>query len=202
MLEQRLQQQFYDTADALVQAGPLLAVPVARAAEAVLNAVTAGGRVWLWGCGPAQAEAQLAAALWTGHAQQARPALPALPIAPDVLWSAPDGLGLSSPPQALARHLQAVGGAGDVLVMFEDASGLTAWREAVVEAAHAQDMSVVLWAAVKAGHLDPQGLDGLWDTDVVVPVPADRTAHHASLSRAAWCALVDAVDLQLLGELE
>ena len=51
MLEQRIQQHFYDTADVLVQAAEPLARPLAAATELVLTAVTGGGKLLVAGTG-------------------------------------------------------------------------------------------------------------------------------------------------------
>ena len=58
MLEPRIQQQFYDTADGLVQAAESLARPVAAAVELLLAAVTGGGKVLVVGTGSAPAAAR------------------------------------------------------------------------------------------------------------------------------------------------
>lgn len=45
MLEQRIQQHFYDSADLFVQASEALARPVALAATGLLTAITGGAKV-------------------------------------------------------------------------------------------------------------------------------------------------------------
>ena len=45
MLEQRIQQQFFENADLQNQAAEMLSRPVAEAAEAVAACITAGGKV-------------------------------------------------------------------------------------------------------------------------------------------------------------
>ncbi|MEY3475490.1 MAG: hypothetical protein RL087_1948, partial [Pseudomonadota bacterium] len=49
MLEQRIQQQFFESADLLGQAAEPLSRPVADAAQAILHALTAGGRLFVAG---------------------------------------------------------------------------------------------------------------------------------------------------------
>ena len=51
MLEQRIQQQFFDSADLKYQAAELLARPIADASAALLAALTNGGKVWTAGAG-------------------------------------------------------------------------------------------------------------------------------------------------------
>ena len=65
MLETRLQQQFFESADLLYQAAESLTKPLASAAQMMLASVTAGSRLLVAGSGLAQADAQLVAALLT-----------------------------------------------------------------------------------------------------------------------------------------
>ena len=47
MLEQRIQQQFFESADLQYQTAESLARPIADAAQALIGCVTAGGGGWL-----------------------------------------------------------------------------------------------------------------------------------------------------------
>ena len=49
MLEQRIQQQFFESADLQYQAAEQLARPIAEAAAALLAALTGGGKVLVGG---------------------------------------------------------------------------------------------------------------------------------------------------------
>jgi len=51
MLEQRIQQQFFDSADLKYQAAEALARPIAEAVQAVLGCITGGGKVLVCGSG-------------------------------------------------------------------------------------------------------------------------------------------------------
>lgn len=113
MLEPRIQQQFYDTADVLVQAAETLARPVAAAADLLLNAVTGGGKLLVAGTGCAQADALYAAALFMGGAERPRPGFPAIALGADPAVNAAltqaVGGAAADPAAVLARQLHALG---------------------------------------------------------------------------------------------
>jgi D-sedoheptulose 7-phosphate isomerase len=58
MLEQRIQQNFIDSADLKYQAAQALSKPIAAAVQAVLACVTSGGKVLACGNGGSAADAQ------------------------------------------------------------------------------------------------------------------------------------------------
>jgi D-sedoheptulose 7-phosphate isomerase len=80
MLEQRIQQQFFESADLLSQTADALSKPIADAAQALLGCITAGGKVMLCGSGPTAALAQHGAALMVGRFERERPGLAALAV--------------------------------------------------------------------------------------------------------------------------
>lgn len=212
MLEQRIQQHFYDTADVLVQAAEPMGRPLAAAVELVLTAVTGGGKLLLVGTGAAQADALQAAALLMGGAERPRPGLPAMALGTDsaVVAALTQAEAAAADPTmaALARQVHAFGLPGDVLVVFEaPPSAAQALAHApslapLVAAAHEREMSVVLWTTTpREAPLSPSA-ELLTDIDVHIPVRADRLSQSSTLVRLGWLAMVDALDLQLLGETE
>jgi len=58
MLEQRIQQQFFDSADLHYAAAEVLAKPVNDAVSALIGCITAGGKVLACGNGGSAADAQ------------------------------------------------------------------------------------------------------------------------------------------------
>ena len=78
MLEPRIQQHFFESADLSYQAAESLGRPIADAAEAIVECFTAGGRVWIHGRGMAQAPAQLLGAALSGRFERERPGLAAM----------------------------------------------------------------------------------------------------------------------------
>ena len=85
MLEPRIQQHFFESADLSYQAAEAMARPIADAAQAIVDCVTAGGRLWVHGRGVAQAPAQLLGAALSGRFERERPGLAAMVLAVDPL---------------------------------------------------------------------------------------------------------------------
>ncbi len=178
MLEQRIQQQFFDSADLQYRCADTLARPVADAAAALLAAITGGGKVMVCGSGAGAALAPHMARLLTGRFERERPPLAAL------------ALGVSA-----AQEVRALGLPGDVLLFIDDADGDTT---AVIPAAQAKDMTIVVLAGRSAAAFG----ELLGEADVLVAVPHERGARVAELQLLVLHCLCDAVDFQLMGEQE
>jgi D-sedoheptulose 7-phosphate isomerase len=184
MLEQRVQQHFFESADLLYQVAEQLGRPLAFAAQMITDALTGGHRVLTAGQGHAALEADYLAARLAGRFEQDRPGLAA--------WSLPAqtraGLDLS-------RLVQAQGHPGDVLVVIEPETGRDhAWAD-VLATAHGQEMFVV---ALTADDWRTQ----LQDTDLQLRVSAPRAARVVETQRVLVHALCDAIDQLLLGSEE
>jgi D-sedoheptulose 7-phosphate isomerase len=178
MLEQRIQQQFFEGADLLSQAAEALSKSIADAAQTLLGCITAGGKVMLCGSGASAALAQHGAALMVGRYERERPPLAALAVASE-------------------SEIQALGMPGDVLLAIS-AAGPAPGLAAALLAAQAKDMTVVALTGRDAGSL----VSGLGETDVHIAVPHDRAARIHEIHTVVLHCLCDAVDLQLLGEQE
>ncbi len=175
MLEQRIQQQFFDSADLKYQTAESLSRPLADAAAALHGAILAGAKVLLQGSGQAAALAAHGAALLVGRFERERPPLAALAVA-----------GLDP--------LRALGQPGDVLLLLD--AGDAEAAAAALDAAHEKDMTAVVMAATGATALR----DRLGEADVLVAVPHERAARVMELQLLALHCLCDAIDLQLMGE--
>jgi D-sedoheptulose 7-phosphate isomerase len=193
MLEQRIQQQFFESADLLSQHADALSRPIAQAASALVACITAGGRLLIAGGGGASALASYAAALWTGRFERDRPPLAAIALG---MQAPVSGLLAESgdPTRALAKEVQALGTPGDVLIVL--AAGRTSPSlVAAMQAAQAKDMTVVALTGNDTGVGELLG-----ETDVHVSVPHDRAARVFETHTLVLHCLADAVDLQLMGE--
>lgn len=196
MLEPRIQQHFFESADLMYQVAESLSKPIADAAQAAVGCLTSGGK--LLACGQGGAGAGMArllcSALMLGFERE-RPPLAAVPLGPGLASAIQlqEPSGPDSTPN-LALQVRALGQPGDLLVAFaplDDAQML-----AVVAEAHAKDMSVILLSGSAATALP--GLLG--ETDVWIAVPHERPARVRELHLLALHALCEAIDLQLLGE--
>jgi len=190
MLEQRIQQQFFESADLFYQVAENLSRPLATAAQMLVDGITSGGRVLCCGQGQSALDASYMAALLVGRFEQDRPGLAAWALDAQAQGSTPDA--------ALARQVQTHGHPGDLLLLFESQPASRQLWEPVLEAAHAQDMSVI----ALTGGQDEALRALLLDTDVQIRVPHSRQARVAEAQRLLAHCLCDAVDLQLLGASE
>lgn len=191
MLEQRIQQQFFDSADLQYQSAESLARPTADAVQALIGCITAGGKLLVGGVGGGAALAQHFSAAFIGRFERERPGLAALTLVADgALLGAQEGLA-----PLFAKQVQALGLPGDVLLLI-DPLGQDGALASVVDAAHARDMSVV----VLGGRSAPLLRERLGETDVIVSVPHDRVARVVEMQLLVLHCLCDAVDLQLMGE--
>ena len=200
MLEPRIQQHFFESADLSYQAAEAMARPIADAAQAIVDCVTAGGRVWVHGRGIAQAPAQLLGAALSGRFERDRPGLAAMVLAVDpLLLSEPRASDADGPAVA---QLRVLGQAGDVLVAFSLRPD-DALLAAVVAAGHEREMSAVVIAGREPGGNAPRGGGAqaiAAETDIWISVPHERPARICELQLLTLHALCDAVDLQLLGD--
>ena len=109
MLEQRIQQQFFESADLKYQSAETLARPVAEAAQALLGAITGGGKVLVYAAGMGSALALHFQRLLLGRFERER-----LPLAAVALGT-----------QAV-EQVRALGLPGDVLLLVDNGEGESA----------------------------------------------------------------------------
>jgi D-sedoheptulose 7-phosphate isomerase len=194
MLEQRIQQQFFDSADLKYAAAETLARPIADAVRMLLGCITAGGKVLVCGNGGSAGDAQHFAAEFVGRFERERPGLAAISLTTDtsILTAIANDYDFNS---IFAKQIQALGVPGDVLLAMST-SGNSGNVLAAVAAAQARDMSVIALTGRDGGKLG----EALTETDVHICVPHERTARIQEVHILVVHCLCDAVDLQLLGE--
>ena len=194
MLEQRIQQQFFDSADLKYAAAEMLSRPIADAVQALVGCITAGGKVLACGNGGSAADAQHFAAEFVGRFERERPGLAAIALTTDssVLTAIANDYAFDA---IFAKQVQALGAPGDVLLAIST-SGNSANVLAAVEAAQAREMTVVAMTGRNGGKL----AERLGETDVHICVPHERTARIQEVHILVVHCLCDAVDTQLLGE--
>ena len=196
MIEQRIQQQFFDSADLIYASAEVLSKPIADAVDALMGCITAGGKVLVCGNGGSASDSQHFAAEFVGRFERERPGLAALALTTDtaILTAVGNDYDFTS---IFSKQVQALGTPGDVLIAIST-SGNSANVLAAVEAAHAKDMTVIALTGRAGGKLAAL----LMDTDVHICVPHDRTARIQEVHGLALHCLCDAVDQQLLGDQE
>ena len=196
MSEQRIQQNFIDSADLKYHAAQALSKPIDDAVQALVACVTSGGKVLACGHGPSQADAQRFAALFVCGDERERPELSALALASDATWQ-PQGPVERDASEVYARQIRALGHPGDVLLVIA-AAGQPLALQAAVQAAHERDMMVLALTGQDSGRLGA----GLRETDVHIRVPHERLSRVQEVQLLVLHCLCDGVDTQLLGELE
>ncbi|MBK6864717.1 MAG: phosphoheptose isomerase [Ideonella sp.] len=194
MLEQRIQQQFFDSADLKYAAAEMLSRPIAEAVQALVGCITSGGKVLACGNGGSASDAQHFAAEFVGRFERERPGLAAIALNtdPSVLTAIGNDYAFDA---VFAKQVQALGAPGDVLLAIST-SGNSANVLAAVEAAQAREMTVIALSGRDGGKLRER----LTETDVHICVPHDRTARIQEVHILVVHCLCDAVDTQLLGE--
>ncbi|MDR2153664.1 MAG: SIS domain-containing protein [Burkholderiaceae bacterium] len=196
MLEQRIQQQFIDTAELHYQWAQSLAKPVADAARALLACITGGGKVLVCGNGASGALAQYLAALMVGGLERPRPELPALALGADAATlTAVARRGEYA--DVFAAQVRALGGAGDMLLILSS-NGNAVNLVRAAQAAHEREMSVIALTGRGGGELGRM----LRETDVHVCVPHDSTPRIHEAHQLMLHCLCDGLDVQLLGDQE
>lgn len=194
MLEQRIQQQFFDAADLKYQSAESLAKPIAQAAQAIVAALTAGGKLLVAGVGGAAALASLFAARMMARFERERPGLAVFALNADAVVQSQLAADLAFD-STLARQVATLGQPGDLLLLL-DADGDEAALVAAAKAAHGNEMAVIAFVGRGAGALRGE----LGETDALLSVAHDRPARVLELHLIMLHCLCDAIDLQLLGE--
>jgi len=196
MLEQRIEQQFIDSADLKYQSAQTLSKPIAAAVGALLMCVTGGGKVMACGNGGSAADAQHFAAEFVGRFERERPELGAIALSTDssIITAIANDYNFD---QIFSKQVRALGQPGDVLLAIST-SGNSGNVLAAIEAAHERDLIVVALTGKGGGKIAQL----LRETDVHVCVPHDRTARIQEVHLLVLHCLCDGVDSQLLGEQE
>lgn len=197
MLEQRIQQQFFESADLKYQAAEVLGRPIEQAVAALVGGLTSGGRLLVAGLGASASLAQLVTAELMGCFERERPGLAALALGVDgpllsALAALPSAGGIET---VLARQVETLGQPGDMLLLIDSVGNHPALL-AAARAAQAKDMTVIALTGRSGGALAAV----LGETDVLVAVPHERRVRVLETHLLVLHCLCDAIDLQLLGE--
>jgi D-sedoheptulose 7-phosphate isomerase len=192
MLEQRIQQQFFESADLQYQAADALARPILQAVQALEAGLTAGGRLLVAGSGAAGGLAAVMVHALVNRFERERPGLGAMVLGADAALAAATDGGLAG---LLARQVHTLGQPGDLLLLI-DPEGDAPALLAAAAAAQAKDMTIIALTGPPGGAL-AAALD---ETDVLVAVPHPRRARVLETHLLVLHCLCDAIDLQLLGD--
>lgn len=189
----RISQHFTDSAQTKLDAIEMLAAPISEAAEAMVGALLANGKILACGNGGSAADAQHFAAELVGRFEMERQGLAAIALTTD-----------SSIMTAIAndysykvifdKQVRALGQAGDILLAISTSGNSGNIIEAI-QAAHDNDLRVIALTGKGGGEI--AGL--LRETDIHICVPSDRTARIQEVHLLAIHCLCDGIDCLLLG---
>lgn len=191
---ERIQQHFRESANIKLEAADQLAAPIAAAVDTLFGALTNNGKVLACGNGGSAADAQHFAAELIGRFERERPGLPAIALTTDssILTAVANDYDFN---QIFAKQVRALGQPGDVLLAITT-SGNSANILAAVEQAHEREMTVIALTGKGGGRMN----DALFDTDLHICVPSERTARIQEVHLLTIHCLCDGIDAMLLGD--
>lgn len=194
-LTARVSTHFRDAIALHEQAMDALAEPTATAIDAMFFAIANDGKILTCGEGVSAANAERMVAHLIGRFERERMPLAAMALNGDavLLTAVSDELG---PEGVFARQIQALGQAGDILVVFATGGEAPAILQAIV-AAHDRELRVIALTGGETGDIASL----LNEQDIHLSVPHDRIARIQEIHLLVLHALCDGIDAQLLGDL-
>ena len=189
-LQDHIHSQFLASLDAQREVAEILAEPIARAAELMVESLMHEGKILACGQAGSRDVARLFASLLSNHYQQARPGLAAAALDFDAPALADNAEGAG----ALARQIECLGHPGDVLLAISGNGHAPAVLNAL-RAAQGKDMHVVVLAGGEGGLL----AEALREGDAMICTHDLSAASTRELHLRAIHCLCDGIDYLLLG---
>ncbi len=192
-LEQRIEQQFIDSADLKYQIAGMLNGTIAKAVHVLLDCVTNGGKVLACGNGGSAADAQHFAAEFVGRYERERPELAALALTTDssILTAIANDYDFNV---IFSKQIRALGQSGDVLLALSTSGNSENILKAIATA-HERGMRVVALTGKDGGKMAML----LQPDDIHICIPHQRTARIQETHLLVLHCLCDGVDELLLG---
>ena len=185
---------FDDAIDAFRSSAQALADPLAVAVELLFATVVNNGKVLACGNGGSAADAQHFIAELVGRFERDRLPLAGIALNTDtsILTAVGNDYGFDA---IFERQVSALGQPGDVLVAIST-SGNSANVIKAIEAAHEREMTVIGVSGKGGGKFN----ELLYETDIHLCVPHDRTMRIQEVHILLLHALCDGIDALLLGD--
>jgi D-sedoheptulose 7-phosphate isomerase len=189
----RINQNFSDSAHLKLQMMDLLAVPLAAAAERMVQCLMSEGKILSCGNGGSAADAQHFSAEMLNRFEMERPGLAAMALTTDAstLTSIANDYSFD---QVFSKQVRALGQPNDLLLAIST-SGSSRNVVQAVEAAHEREMGVIALTGRSGGQLS----EILGAGDVHICVPSESTARTQEVHLLCIHCLCDAIDCLLLG---
>ena len=192
-LIQRVNEHFIESIAAKQQAMEVLSPGIAVAAEKMVACLMNEGKILACGNGGSAADAQHFAAEMVGRFEKERPGLAALSLATDT--SALTAIGNDYDfDMEFSKQVRALGQTGDILLAIST-SGNSANVIEAIHSAHERQMTVIAFTGKDGGKIG----ELLTSEDILLNVPAFRTARIQEVHILMIHALCDAIDYMLLG---
>lgn len=193
-LVSRISQHFQDSAQTKLAAVEVMAAPLARAVEMMVQTLMNNGKILACGNGGSAADAQHFAAELVGRFERERPELAAVALTVDssILTAVANDYSFE---EIFAKQVRALGQPGDILLAITT-SGNSPNVLAAVRAAHEREMRIVALTGKGGGAMN----ELVGEADVHLCVPADRTARIQETHLLTLHCLCDGIDCMLLGD--
>lgn len=192
--ENRIREQFQSSISTKQGAVDQMATPIARAIEAMVASLQAGGKIMACGNGGSAADSQHFAAELLNRFERERAPLAAIALTTDTstLTSISNDYRYE---EIFSKQVQALGRRGDVLLAISTSGNSPNVIEAI-KVAHDIGIRVVALTGKAGGSMAPM----LHANDIHVCVPADRTARIQEVHLLTLHCLCDGIDHLMLGE--
>jgi D-sedoheptulose 7-phosphate isomerase len=192
-LAERIYYTFQESAQAKLSAADILAEPIARASERLVNCFMNEGKLLACGNGASAADAQHLVSELINRFERERPGLAALALNADsaTLTSIADDSDFS---MVFARQISALGQPGDILLAISANGGSRNVIEAV-RAAQEREVAIIALSGQDGGEL----AEMLTEQDILICVPGDSMARIQEIHQLALHCLCDSIDYLLLG---
>jgi len=189
----RMSSHFDDALDAF-KAARELATPLAAAVDLLFGSLSNNGKILACGNGGSAADAQHFIAELVGRFERDRLPLAGVALNTDtsILTAVANDYGYDP---VFERQVNALGQPGDVLVAISTSGNSTSVVRAV-EAAHEREMPVIALTGKGGGQIGAL----LYETDVHLCVPHDRTMRIQEIHILLLHAVCDGIDALLLGD--
>lgn len=182
---------FHESIQTKASAAELLAEPIARAGEALVQCLLNNNKVMSCGNGGSAADAQHFSAELLNRFEVERPGLPAIALSTDTstLTSIANDYDFNS---IFSKQVKALGQSGDMLLAIST-SGNSKNVITAIEAAHQKGCHVIALTGRDGGII----AQTLYETDIEIRVPATRTARIQETHLLVIHCLCDIIERQL-----
>lgn len=189
----RISGHFSESARLKLESVAVLAAPIARAAEIMVQCLINDGKIMSCGNGGSAADAQHFAAELLNRFEMERPGLAGIALTTDssTLTSIANDYDFN---QVFSKQVRALGHPGDVLLAISTSGNSPNVTQAIA-AAHERDMRVVALTGRGGGQVGAM----LKEEDAHVCVPHQNTARIQEVHLLTLHCLCDAIDSLLLG---